>query len=78
MDSNLLELFKNYNTLLQRHDKAIKYFQMNPDKLEQYLPKLKDVTEELSRTIVKIKESGYPMSHEEVIEGFKQIKYLGL
>lgn len=75
---NLLELFKSYNSLLERQQKAIKYFEEKPDLVDSLMPKYKEVVDGLCRIKVELAKLGYVMSSDEIVNGFRQVKSLNL
>lgn len=76
MDSNFLRLFNQYNSLIERHHKAIQFFESNLDKVDAYIDSYRAIVNELCRMREEIEMNGYKMSEEEVLEGFRQIKAL--
>lgn len=74
----MLELMKQYNVLIEKQQRAIKFFENNPQQLEAHIDRYRKVVNELNDLIETAEQKGYAMTAEEVLEGFKQVRYLAL
>ena len=72
----MTELFEKYNQLITKHNKAIAYFNKYPEQFEQHEDKYGNLKAEMVQVMRDIAKHGYIMSSDEVLEGFRQIKYL--
>lgn len=68
-----MELKKQYNTLLARHHKAIKFLDdpdINLDKKEVFIGLYREVLKKLNETVKELQRSGVEFTDKEVLEGF--------
>lgn len=66
------ELFAKYNELIKRHDKAIAYFEENPQLVDKHIEKYKEIVSELDTLIRNFRLLGYVMTNEQILNGFKE------
>ncbi len=63
-----------YNKLLKRHDRAVEWFD-NPDISEEekdnHQEKFNEMLMEMERILVKLRESGYNISQNNILNGFE-------
>jgi DNA integrity scanning protein DisA with diadenylate cyclase activity len=72
----MTELFEKYNQLIAKHNKAIAYFNKYPEQFDENEDKYRQLKADMVRTLKEIAKRGYVMCADEVLEGFRQIKYL--
>lgn len=77
----LLALMKQYNKAVASLSRAEKYFSRQDISQEEKDSRINDVQRlhsYLNGLIIAIKERGYDVSHEEAIQGFRQVEALKL
>lgn len=74
-----LRLMVDYNKLITRFKKAEEYFAREDVSLENkelFIPNCKELINELDAGLKNIIANGYEMTSEEILEGFRQVKFL--
>lgn len=70
--STILEKKKEYNALIERINKAEKYFESNGNKATSKEEEaVKEILDDLSRMCLEFEKNGYKMTSKEILEGFE-------
>lgn len=69
----LQQLKEQYNTVIDRYNKAEQYFASDAsrEEKEQFIPQLQEVINILGGLIRQIRIHGHEMTSSEILEGFK-------
>jgi hypothetical protein len=76
-----LELMKQYNKLIESWKRAEEYFAREDIDIETKQGRATDchiLSNQIDGMITKLGEFGYQMTTEEILEGFRQVKFLEL
>ena len=72
----LLQLKNEYNSVLPRMNKAMVYMD-NPEvsdtEKDKYVPAFKTIERKLDGLIADIKQAGYVMTPDDIINGFREV-----
>ena len=71
----MLQLFREYNKLIALEKKGIEFFDANPDLIDTKIEKYRNIVNDLAKLRIEICKN-YQMSDDEIINGFRQIKFL--
>lgn len=77
----MLDLMKAYNVLVERFKKAILFYEdmsVPFEVKEQQNQRLNELMSAMDRLNNEIVKRGYETTQEERLEGFRQVKFLGL
>lgn len=81
MQTPTLELMKQYNELIDSWNRAEEYFARDDIDIETKKSRANDcqmLSNQICGMIMEINDFGYEMTDEEVLNGFRQVKFLGL
>lgn len=76
-----LELMKQYNKLIDSWNRAEEYFARDDIDLATKQSRANDchiLANQIDGMINKLGDFGYKMTDEEILKGFRQVKFLGL